>query len=149
MNFLTLIGKSWKTHPKNFRKFQFSVHELDRFVGNSTVFGWLFQRLVSFTSQNSLITKSYFLDEFSRNGFLSCLKILKSATGWVFQILDNGTLGCKKMFRFFVIVWKFRMSSEISSRISSRASRTYTDSDWTWMNMNKNEFWWTARHNPT
>ena len=27
--YLTLIGKSWKTHPENFPKFQFPGHELD------------------------------------------------------------------------------------------------------------------------
>ena len=30
---LTLIGKSWKTHPEIFPKFQFPGHELNRITG--------------------------------------------------------------------------------------------------------------------
>ena len=36
LKFLTLISKSWKTHPKIFPKFQFSGHELNRFLENSS-----------------------------------------------------------------------------------------------------------------
>ena len=35
-NSFTLIGKSWKTHQIYFSKFQFSGHEFDRFLENSS-----------------------------------------------------------------------------------------------------------------
>jgi len=85
---LTLIGKSWKTRPLFFRNLNFrgisgtdfwkihpsifceylfsfckiSGHKLDRFLGNSSIFGRVFQELAR-----------------------PCPKILKLTIGWVFH----------------------------------------------------------------
>ena len=36
-SYLTLIGKSWKTHPKFFSKFRFPWHDIDQFLENSSI----------------------------------------------------------------------------------------------------------------
>ena len=35
---LTLIGKSWKTHPNIFPKFRFPWHDIDQFLENLSIF---------------------------------------------------------------------------------------------------------------
>ena len=51
----------------NSSKFQFPGHELARFLENSSIFGWVFQKSVYVTPQNHLSTKFSILDEFSIN----------------------------------------------------------------------------------
>ena len=63
MKLLTLIGKSWKTHPEFFPKFQFRGHEVDRITGKlvqksacvmTHVPKFLNRRLDEFSSNNGL-----------------------------------------------------------------------------------------------
>ena len=86
LKFLTLIGKSWKTHSKIFPKFQFSGHELNRFLENLSMriswvpqfsynirsgarlvfkYGRVFQKSVWLRARKTVISEK-FLDKFSR-----------------------------------------------------------------------------------
>ena len=89
-----LFGKSWKTHPEIFPKFQFPGCDTGGFLENSSSifskFQFLGHELGRFLetrsyldkfSRNGVSTICSVLDEFSKNWTVSCPKILKLTVG--------------------------------------------------------------------
>ena len=74
---LTLVGKSWKTHPQIPQNFSILGHELDRFLENSSIFGCPGVLWISFFdfSLNALFWNALFWMSFPKIGLTHAPKI--------------------------------------------------------------------------
>ena len=131
----------WIVHPSIFCEYLFSFskiswHELDRFLENSSIFGWNFQKSVCVTPRNSKFI--FWLNVLFWMSFLEIVlahtpdlnKTESILVGWVFQ-RDGRPVSCPKIIKL-TIGWVFQKSVLLIPRIWTKLNRY--SSIFFWMN---------------